>query len=71
MRDSHSRCGLVASFLAAMFAQGDVEALVYGRLIGVVVVGKQCLLELALVSENSLKIVTKKWLTKPLFTDIH
>lgn len=55
MCDSHSRCGLVASLQTAMFAQGDVEALINGRLIGIVVVGKQCLFELALVPEVSLK----------------
>lgn len=55
MRDSHSRRGLGASLQAAMFAQGKVEALINGRLIGVVVVGKQCLFELALIPEDSLK----------------
>lgn len=55
MCDSHGGGGLVASLYAAMLAEGDVEALVNKRLIGVVVVGQQHLLELALVPEDSLE----------------
>lgn len=55
MCDSHGGGGLVASLYTAMLAEGDVEALVNKRLIGVVVVGQQSLLELALVLEDSLE----------------
>ena len=55
MCDGHGGRGLVASLYAAMLAEGDVEALVNKRLIGVVVVGQQRLLELALVHEDSLE----------------
>ena len=55
MCDSHGGGGLVASLYAAMLAEGDIEALVNKRLIGVVVVGQQSLLELALVPEDSLQ----------------
>lgn len=55
MCDSHGGGGLVASLYTAMLAEGDIEALVNKRLIGVVVVGQQSLLELALVHEDSLK----------------
>ncbi len=56
MCDSHGGGGLVASFNTAMLAEGDIEALVNKRLIGVVVVGQQSLFELALIPENSLKM---------------
>lgn len=56
MCDSHGGSGLVASLGAAMLAEGDVEALVNKRLIGIVVVGQQGLLELALVPKDSLKM---------------
>ena len=59
MCDSHGGGGLVASLYAAMLAEGDIEALVNKRLIGVVVVGQQSLLELALIHEDSLKNVKK------------
>lgn len=55
MCDSHGGGGLVASLYTAMLAEGDVEALVNKRLIGVIVVGQQSLLELALVLEDSLE----------------
>lgn len=55
MCDGHGGGGLVASLYAAMLAEGDIEALVNKRLIGVVVVGQQSLLELALFPEDSLK----------------
>lgn len=59
MCDSHGGGGLVASLYTAMLAEGDVEALVNKRLIGVVVVGQQSLLELALVLEDSLEKETR------------
>lgn len=52
MCDSHCWGGLVASLQAAMFAEGDIKALVNGRLVCVVIVGQQRLLELALVTED-------------------
>lgn len=52
MCDSHCWGSLVASLQAALFAEGDIKALVKGRLICVVIVGQQCLLELALVTEG-------------------
>lgn len=55
MCDGHGGGGLVASLYAAMLAEGDIEALVNKRLIGVVVVGQQSLLELALFPKDSLK----------------
>lgn len=60
MCDGHGGGGLVASLYAAMLAEGDVEALVNKRLIGVVVIGQQSLLELALIPEDSLKMPQKK-----------
>lgn len=54
MRGGHGGGGPVAPLGAAMLAEGDVEALVNKRLVGVVVVGQQRLLELALVHEGSL-----------------
>lgn len=60
MCDGHGGRGLVASLYAAMLAEGDVEALVNKRLIGVVVVGQQSLLELALVHEDSLKTMERE-----------
>lgn len=54
MRDSHGGGGFVASLYAAVLAEGDVEALVNKRLVGIVVVGQQSLLELALVPKDSL-----------------
>lgn len=59
MCDSHGGGGLVASLYAAMLAEGDVEPLVNKRLIGVVVVGQQSLLELALIPKDSLKKIKK------------
>lgn len=55
MRDSHGGGGPVAPLHAAVLAEGDVEALVNKRLVGVVVVGQQRLPELALVREGSLE----------------
>lgn len=54
MCDGHGGGGLVASLNAAMLAEGNVEALVNKRLIGVVVVGQQSLLELAFIHEDFL-----------------
>lgn len=62
MCDSRRRGGLVASLQAAMFAEGDIKALVNGRLVCVVIVGQQRLLELALVTEDPLKMVRMRWL---------
>lgn len=58
MCDSHGGGGPVASLDAAVLAEGDIEALVNKRLVGVVVVGQQRLLELALVHEDSLRTET-------------
>lgn len=55
MCDSHGGGRLVAPLGAAMLAEGDVEALVNKRLVGIVVVRQQNLLELALVPEDSLE----------------
>lgn len=60
MRDSHSRRCLVASLQTAVFAQGDIGALIYGRLISIVVVWKQHFFKLALILEDSLKKYTIK-----------
>ncbi len=57
MCGSHCWGSLVASLQAAVFAEGDIKALVNGRLICVVIVGQQCLLELALVTVGPLKMV--------------
>lgn len=54
MCDGHGGARLVASPYAAMLAEGDVEAPVNKRLVGVVVVGQQSLLELALIPEDPL-----------------
>ena len=56
MCDSHGGGCLVASLCAAMLAEGDVGALVNRRLIGIIVVWQQGLLELALVPEEFLKM---------------
>lgn len=53
--DSHGGGGPVALLHAAVLAEGDVEALVNKRLVGVVVVGQQSLPELALVHEGPLQ----------------
>lgn len=55
MCDSHGGGGPVALLHAAVLAEGDVEALVNKRLVGVVVVGQQSLPELALVHEGPLQ----------------
>lgn len=52
MRYSHGSGGLVASFDPAMLGESYVEASVNLRLIGIVVVRKQALLELALIMED-------------------
>lgn len=53
--DSHGGSGPVALLHAAVLAEGNVEALVNKRLVGVVVVGQQRLPELALVHEGPLQ----------------
>ena len=55
MRYSHGSGGLVAPLHAAMLAECYVEASVNQRLVGVVVVCEQALLELALVMEDCLE----------------
>lgn len=55
MRYSHGSGGPVAPLYAAMFAECYVEASVHQRLVGVVVVCEQVLLELALVMEDCLE----------------
>lgn len=52
MRYSHGSGGLVAPLHAAMLAECYVGASVNQRLVGVVVVWEQALLELALVMED-------------------
>lgn len=53
--DSHGGGGPVALLHAAVLAQGDIEALVNKRLVGIVVVRQQSLPELALVHEGPLQ----------------
>lgn len=55
MRYSHGSGGLVAPLHAAMLAERYVGASVNQRLVGVVVVWEQALLELALVMEDCLE----------------
>ncbi len=55
MRYSHGSGGLVAPLHAAMLAECYVGASVNQRLVGVVVVWQQALLELALVMEDCLE----------------
>lgn len=55
MRHSHGSCGFVALLHAAMLAQCYVGSSVDQGLVGVVVVGEQALLELALVMEDCLE----------------
>lgn len=55
MRYSHGGGGLVAPLDAPVLAQCDVGASVHQRLVGVVVVRQQALLELALVVEDCLE----------------
>lgn len=55
MSDRHGRAGLVASLHSAVFAESDIESLVNERLVGIVVIWQQALLELALVFEGGLK----------------
>ena len=53
----HGGGSLIASLQPAIFAEGDVGALVNKRLVGVVVVWQQGLLELTLVPKDRLKMV--------------
>lgn len=53
--DRHGGAGLVASLHSAVFAEGDIESLVNGRLVGIIVIRQQGLLELALVFKGGLK----------------
>ncbi len=55
MRYSHGSGGLVAPLHAAMLAECYVGAPVNQRLVGIVVVWEQALLELALVMEDCLE----------------
>lgn len=55
MRYSHGSGGLVAPLHAAVLAERYVGASVNQRLVGVVVVWEQALLELALVMEDCLE----------------
>lgn len=55
MGDRHSGGGLVASLHSAVFGESDIESLVNGGLIGIVVIWQQGLLELAFVFKGSLK----------------
>lgn len=55
MRYSHSSGGLVAPLHTAMLAERYIRASVDQRLIGIVVVWEQALLELALVVEDCLE----------------
>lgn len=53
--DGHGGGGSVAPFHTAMLTEGNVEALVNRRLVGIVVVWQQDLVELALVSKDRLR----------------
>lgn len=53
MGDSHGGGGFVASLHSAVLTEGDVKALVNGRLVGIVVVWQQDLVELALIPKDS------------------
>ncbi len=55
MGDRHGRGGLVASLPSAVFAESDIESLVNGGLVGIVVIWQQGLVELAFVFKCSLK----------------
>lgn len=55
VRDGHGGGGLAAPLHAAVLAERDVGASVDQRLVGVIVVGQQALLELALVVEDCLE----------------
>lgn len=55
MSDRHGGAGLVASLHSAVFAESDIESLVNGRLVGIIVIWQQGLLELALVFKGGLK----------------
>lgn len=60
MCNSHGGGGLVASLHTSMLAEGDVGAPVNRRLVGIVVVWQQGLLELALVPEDCLKTAKQR-----------
>lgn len=53
--DCHGGAGLVASLHSAVFAESDIESLVNGRLVGIIVIWQQGFLELALVFKGGLK----------------
>lgn len=55
MSDGHGGAGLVASLHSAVFAESNIESLVNGRLVGIIVIRQQGLLELALGFEVGLK----------------
>lgn len=58
--DRHGGAGLVASLHSAMFAESDIESFVNGRLVGIIVIWQQALLELALVFKGGLKRKERK-----------
>lgn len=60
MRYSHGSCGLVAPLHAAMLAECDVGSSVNQRLVGVVIVREQALLELAFVVEDCLEATKRQ-----------
>lgn len=53
--DRHGGAGLVAPLHSAVFAESDIVSLVNGRLVGIIVIWQQGLLELALVFKGGLK----------------
>lgn len=53
--DGHGGAGLVASLHSAVFAESNIESLVNGRLVGIIVIRQQSLLELALGFKVGLK----------------
>lgn len=55
MGDRHGGGGLVASLHSAVFAESDIESLVNGGLVGIVVIWQQGLFELAFIFKGSLK----------------
>lgn len=55
MGDRHGGGGFAAPLHAAMLTEGNIETLVNGGLIGIVVVWQQDLVELALIPKDRLR----------------
>lgn len=75
MSDRHGGAGLVASLHSAVFAESDIESLVNERLVGVIVIWQQGLLELALVFKGGLEkkreITKSETWTNKNWADLH